>query len=108
MTRLRRASSPQGRRRGAAPRRRPPRVPSHNQRMPDFADDFLARFRWIDGHADMLGLLVDGPFLSRAVDALAVPFENGGITTVAAVEARGFAIGAGVALELGAGFVAIR
>jgi adenine phosphoribosyltransferase len=76
--------------------------------MPDFRDDFLARFRWIDGHADMLGLLVDGAFLSRAVEALAAPFRNRGITKVAAVEARGFALGAGVALQLGAGFVAVR
>jgi adenine phosphoribosyltransferase len=76
--------------------------------MQDFRDDFLARFRWIDGHADMLGLLVDGAFLSRAVDALAAPFGNRGITKIAAVEARGFALGAGVALQLGAGFVAVR
>jgi adenine phosphoribosyltransferase len=76
--------------------------------MPDFRDDFLARFRWIDGHADMLGLLADGAFLSKAVEALAAPFRTRGITKVAAVEARGFALGAGVAMQLGAGFVAVR
>jgi adenine phosphoribosyltransferase len=76
--------------------------------MVRFKDEFLARFRWIDGHADMLGLFTDGPFLSRAVEALAAPFRERGITKVAAVEARGFVLATGVALELGAGFVAIR
>ena len=73
-----------------------------------FKEDFLGRFRWIDGHADMLGLLTDGSFLGGAVRELVDPFQAGGITKVAAVEARGFVLGAGVALELGAGFVGIR
>jgi adenine phosphoribosyltransferase len=73
-----------------------------------FKDDFLARFRWIDGHADMLGLLVDAAFFSRAVEALAAPFRDRDITKVCAVEARGFPLGAGVALQLGVGFVAVR
>jgi adenine phosphoribosyltransferase len=76
--------------------------------MPRFKEDLLARFRWIDGHADMLGLFTDGPFLAGAVEALAAPFRERGITKVAAVEARGFVLATGVALELGAGFVAIR
>ena len=73
-----------------------------------FKDDFLARFRWIDGHADMLGLLADGKLLAGAVKALAEPFESERVTKVAAVEARGFILGAGVALALRVGFVAIR
>jgi adenine phosphoribosyltransferase len=73
-----------------------------------FRQDFLARFRWIEGHADMLGLLVDGAFLAEAVKALAEPFRDTGVEKVAAVEARGFVLGAGVALELSAGFVGIR
>jgi adenine phosphoribosyltransferase len=73
-----------------------------------FKDDLLAHFRWIDGHADMLGLLVDAQFLSGAIEALAAPFRARGITKVCAVEARGFPLGAGVALELGVGFVAVR
>ena len=76
--------------------------------MSAFKDDFLARFRWIDGHADMLGLLVDGAFLSGAMEALAAPFRDRGITKVCGVEARGFPLGAGVALQLGVGFVAVR
>jgi adenine phosphoribosyltransferase len=73
-----------------------------------FRDDLLARFRWIEGHADILGLFADGALLTGAVDALAKPFEGQGVTKVAAVEARGFVLGGGVALRLGAGFVAIR
>ena len=56
----------------------------------------------------MLGLLADGAFLKAAVQALAEPFAARGVTKIAAVEARGFGLGAGVALELGAGFVGIR
>lgn len=78
-----------------------------NHRM-SFKEVFLARFRWIGGHADMLGLFVDGVFLAEAVRALAEPFRGLGVTKVAAVEARGFVLGAGVALELSAGFVGIR
>ncbi len=73
-----------------------------------FKDDFLARFRWIDGHADILGLFADAKLLTGAVETLAEPFEERGVTKVAAVEARGFVLGPGVALRLGAGFVAIR
>jgi adenine phosphoribosyltransferase len=73
-----------------------------------FKDELLARFRWIDGHADMLGLLADGEFLSRAVETLAQPFRERGVSKVAAVEARGFVLASGVALEFGAGFVGIR
>jgi adenine phosphoribosyltransferase len=73
-----------------------------------FKEDFLARFRWMEGHADILGLFVDAVFLAEAVKALAEPFRGQGVKKVAAVEARGFILGAGVALELGAGFVAVR
>jgi adenine phosphoribosyltransferase len=73
-----------------------------------FRDALLARFRWIDGHADMLGLFADGEFLGEAAAAVAEPFRKRGVTKVAAVEARGFVLGAAVALELGAGFVAVR
>jgi adenine phosphoribosyltransferase len=76
--------------------------------MPSFKDDFLARFRWIDGHADMLGLFADRGFLRAAAQALADPFRGHGITKVAAVEGRGFVVGAAVGLELEAGFVGIR
>jgi adenine phosphoribosyltransferase len=73
-----------------------------------FADELLSRFRWIGGHADVLGLLSDAGFLGRSIGGLAEPFEDAGVTKVAGVEARGFVFGAGVALRLGAGFVPIR
>jgi adenine phosphoribosyltransferase len=81
---------------------------AQNREVPPFKDVFLARFRWIDGHADMLGLLADAELLRGAVAAVAGPFLEHGITKVAAVEARGFVLGSGVALELGAGFIGIR
>ncbi|MBA2383922.1 MAG: phosphoribosyltransferase [Actinobacteria bacterium] len=67
-----------------------------------------SRFRWIGGHADVLGLLADAGFLDRSIAALAEPFEEAGVTKVAGVEARGFIFGAGVALRLRAGFVPVR
>ena len=73
-----------------------------------FRDEFLRRFTWIDGHADVLGLFGDAKFLPSAARALADPFRAAGITKVAAVEARGFILGAAVALELAVGFVPIR
>lgn len=74
----------------------------------DFRDTFLERFRWVHGHADMLGLLAEAAFLEAAVKALAEPFASRNVTKVAAVEARGFVLAGGAALELGAGFVPIR
>lgn len=74
----------------------------------DFAEEFLRRFKWIDGHADVLGLLTDGAFLRLTAEALAAPFESIGVVKVAGVEARGFILGAAVALDLGVGFVPIR
>ena len=76
--------------------------------MPCFAEELLSRFRWIGGHADVLGPLSDAGFLARSVEALAEPFANEGVTKVAGVEARGFVLGAAVAVRLGAGFVAVR
>lgn len=73
-----------------------------------FRELLLARFRWIGGHADVTGLLADADVLAASVEELARPFAGTGVTKVAAVEARGFALGAPVALALGAGFVAIR
>ena len=40
--------------------------------------------------------------------ALTLPYEGDGITHVAGIEARGFLLGGAAAVELGAGFLAIR
>jgi adenine phosphoribosyltransferase len=74
----------------------------------DFSQEFVERFRWVDGHADVLGLLADGAFLAGAAEALAAPFRASRVTKVAGVEARGFILGTAAALELAAGFVPIR
>jgi adenine phosphoribosyltransferase len=72
------------------------------------ADELLTRFRWVDGHADVWRLFVDRGFFARMVVALASPYRDGEVTKVSGIEARGFIVGAAVARELQAGFVAIR
>lgn len=57
---------------------------------------------------DITPLLADADALSKAIDALAKPFQGQGIDMVAAVEARGFIFGSAVAKALGVGFVPIR
>ena len=57
---------------------------------------------------DITPLLADPDAFAAAVAALAAPFEDRGITKVVGIEARGFLIGAPVALHLGAGFVPAR
>jgi adenine phosphoribosyltransferase len=47
-------------------------------------------------------------FLRLAGEALAEPFRDSSVTKVVGIEARGFILATAVALELGAGFVAIR
>ena len=76
--------------------------------MRTFGDELAARLRWYDGHSDTLGLFADADFLRRAAAAVAYPFREAGVQKVAGIEARGFVLAAGVALELGAGFVAVR
>lgn len=69
---------------------------------------FLARFRWVDGHADLWRAFEDPDAFRRIVDALAAPWIDLGITRVVGVEARGFLLGGAVALRLDAGFQAVR
>ena len=71
-------------------------------------DELVERLRYFDGHSDTLGLFADGGFLRRAGSALADPFRDRGVTKVAGIEARGFVLATAVALELGAGLVAVR
>lgn len=56
---------------------------------------------------DITPLLAEGDAFASVVAALAAPFE-GTVDVVAAIEARGFILGAPVALALGAGFVPLR
>jgi adenine phosphoribosyltransferase len=73
-----------------------------------FAEELLLQFRWIGGHADVLGLLSDAGFLARSVAALGDPFADAGVVKVVGVEARGFVFGSAVATQLRAGFVPVR
>jgi adenine phosphoribosyltransferase len=58
-------------------------------------------------YRDITTLLLDREGLAAAVDALAASVE-GEIDLVAAIEARGFAIGGALAVRLGAGLLLVR
>ena len=57
---------------------------------------------------DITPLLADHATFTEAVDGLTAPFRDARVDTVAGIEARGFVLGAPVALALGAGFVPVR
>lgn len=60
------------------------------------------------GRSDLTLLLGDGSAFCEAINRMADPFRNTGITKVAAIDSIGFLFGAGVALELGVGLVILR
>ena len=57
---------------------------------------------------DITTLLKDGWGLRTAVAEMTAPFEPAGIDKVVGVEARGFLLGAPVAVSLGCGFIPVR
>lgn len=57
---------------------------------------------------DITPLLADPEAFQAAIDRLAEPFVSSGIDKVVGIEARGFLVGAPVALRLGAGSVPAR
>jgi len=57
---------------------------------------------------DITPLLADPQALKYAVEMIATPYQDAGITKVAGIEARGFVLAPAVALALGAGFVPLR
>ncbi len=57
---------------------------------------------------DITPLLGDAEGFAAAVRDLAAPYRDASIDRVVAVEARGYLLGAPVALELGAGLVPVR
>ena len=57
---------------------------------------------------DITPLLKDPAALEAAVKALAAPYRDANLESVAAIESRGFIFAAAVALELGCGFVPLR
>ncbi len=57
---------------------------------------------------DITPLLGNPDALETAVKALSEPFRDAGIDAVVAIEARGFLLGAPVAMDLGIGLVPVR
>ena len=59
-------------------------------------------------YRDITPLLAVPEALRQAVELMSEPWRDRGVDRVASMEARGFIFGAGIALELGAGFVPVR
>jgi len=57
---------------------------------------------------DIMPLVADAAAFREAVRLMCDPWRARGVTDVVAVEARGFIFGGAVAIELGAGFTALR
>jgi adenine phosphoribosyltransferase len=76
--------------------------------MAAFHDELVAELEYFEGHSDTLGLFANAGFLRRAAAAVAEPFRAADVQKVVGIEARGFVLASCVALELDAGFVAIR
>jgi len=79
------------------------------------ADEVKARLRDVQDFPrpgivfkDITPLLADPVLFGRVINAMAAPFRGQHITKVIGVEARGFILGAPVALALNAGFVPAR
>lgn len=74
---------------------------NHIRNIPDFPEPGI-QFK------DITPLLKDPTALAHAVNELAAPFSDKGITHVAGMESRGFIFGSLVAKELNAGFIPLR
>lgn len=57
---------------------------------------------------DITPLLLDAPRFQAAIELMAAPYRDAGISRVISIESRGFLLGAPIALALGAGLVPIR
>ncbi len=57
---------------------------------------------------DITTLLKDGPAYREVIEKLAARYENQGIDRIVGIEARGFLIGAPLAVEMGQSFVVVR
>ena len=74
---------------------------SHIRDVPDWPEPGVV-------FKDLTPLLAHPVAFAATIDALAEPFRDRGVTKVVGIEARGFLVGAPVALQLGAGFVPAR
>lgn len=68
----------------------------------------LDTFRWESGHADVWRVFADPGAFAAIVAGLVEPWRDRGVTKVLGIESRGFLLGGGASLKLGAGFVAVR
>ena len=59
-------------------------------------------------YRDITPLLADARALRLAVESMSEPWRGRDVDLVASMEARGFIFGAGIAMDLGAGFVPVR
>ena len=50
--------------------------------MTDVTPEILARFRWVDGHADVWRLFSDADFFPALVRALADPYRESAVSKV--------------------------
>lgn len=57
---------------------------------------------------DITPVLQDGKLLREVVRGMAAPYAGRGVSHILGIEARGFILGAGLAHELGAGFLPAR
>lgn len=57
---------------------------------------------------DVTTLMANADALRQAIGAMAAPFRDHKIDQVAGIDARGFILGGALAIELGAGFTALR
>ena len=57
---------------------------------------------------DVTPVLRDASLFREVTEAMAAPFHAAGITRLAAIESRGFILGAPIAQHLGVGFVPLR
>ena len=69
--------------------------------MPDFPKAGILFY-------DVTTLLRDPEGFRIAIDSLANPYKNRGISLVVGIESRGFILGAAVADRIGAGFIPVR
>lgn len=83
--------------------------------MESLKNDILAGLRAIPDYPkpgilfqDITPVLRDSGLFRRVIAGLAERFQGQGVTHVAAIEARGFILGAPVAVQLGAGFIPVR
>lgn len=81
----------------------------------DVAERVLRTLRAIPDHPrpgiifqDITPVLHNGRLFADAVDAMAAPFRDAGVTHVVGIEARGFILGAPLATRIGAGFIPLR